>query len=418
MDWGKIALGLLFLVVIGPAIWVPSLLMARFRAENRRVRALAALIGSSGARAVYIGIGALVSLIGVWFIVLGISSGRAPRSKLVAIAQKQQLVTTEVSRSIALPDGGVINGVAFSPDGQRLLVAGRSLAVCDPATGAVLQAVDLAKLKAPSTTQIDALAASPDGEWIAVGFGNGTTLSSAGAIGRVRWDNLEQIDLLETGKTGVGGVAMSSDGRWAMALPFHGMGRGELPPALTADFEHGDLMFVGSVNQVAEAAFLPNRPVAVLGRADGRIALIDLERSPGGELIGEGASPPRQDRGECGGIAVSADGRFAVTCHVNRGDESIRLWDLSDQSLVYYHELASAPSTVAFPPQADLIAVGSVMEGGITLHDRITGEPMRVLKPPEGERSGIRSIAFSPDGKRIAAASGKRCIVWNLEPTP
>jgi hypothetical protein len=44
------------------------------------------------------------------------------------------------------------------------------------------------------------------------------------------------------------------------------------------------------------------------------------------------------------------------------------------------------------------------------LWDARTGDELRALRFKEG----VAAVAFAPDGRRLAAASGKRVDVWGL----
>ena len=120
---GRIVLGCLFLLLIGPALWVPSMFAWRFRTENRRVRMLSQFIGTTGAQLLYIGLGVFVSLVGLGFIATSFPAKSGG-------SQMQATAPTHVLTDFGSP---VIKGLLFSPDGKRLVTGEYGLRVWDTA---------------------------------------------------------------------------------------------------------------------------------------------------------------------------------------------------------------------------------------------------------------------------------------------
>jgi len=148
-----------------------------------------------------------------------------------------------------------------------------------------------------------------------------------------------------------------------------------------------------------------------LARSHARVAILDVATR---QIVAEIAAPADQPRGECRGLAVSSDGRFAATCHSNRGDESLRLWDLEQRVCVYRKDLAVPSSTIAISPTQDWIAVGGFIRGHVMFHEKAAGDPIRILAPPADAQGGISALAVSPRGNLVAAISHDRCLIWTL----
>ncbi len=70
------------------------------------------------------------------------------------------------------------------------------------------------------------------------------------------------------------------------------------------------------------------------------------------------------------------------------------------------------PLAAAFSPDGELVASGD-FDGAVRLWHARTGELDTLLQPP-GEPSPVTSVAFSPDGTELVAATGRRSVVWNL----
>jgi hypothetical protein len=114
-----------------------------------------------------------------------------------------------------------------------------------------------------------------------------------------------------------------------------------------------------------------------------------------------GASP-------CMGIALSPDGRLLASSHWG----TVRLWDLEtglEQRILPGH--GGWVWSVAFSPDGKMLAAGG--DGGtVHLWEVSTGAQARVLK---GKVGSVWSVAFSPDGKTLAAG-GDDCKVhlWEV----
>jgi RNA polymerase sigma factor (sigma-70 family) len=100
----------------------------------------------------------------------------------------------------------------------------------------------------------------------------------------------------------------------------------------------------------------------------------------------------------CPGIAISSDGK---TVAVNRGDETVRLWDLASGEPLFHQVNAheSVVRGVAIAPNGGLVATGDD-NGVVHLWDAARATVVRRLEL--GSR--VWAVRFSPDGRTVAAA--------------
>lgn len=162
---------------------------------------------------------------------------------------------------------------------------------------------------------------------------------------------------------------------------------------------------VGHPRYVEYMAFSANgRVLATAGPNDG-MRLWDM---PSGQPLGE----PIECSG-ARGLAVSPDGR-AVAAPVHGLVGGLQVWDTASGRLrwEYKPDGAQGAGVPAWSPDSSELAVP--IGGEVWFLDAATGEPRaRRLRQAE-PRFGVRSLAYSPDGRRLAITNERAVLQYDL----
>jgi WD40 repeat protein len=407
-----IVFGLFFLLLLGPALWLPSFLRWRIRTQSHRVRGLAAVIGEPGARLCYIGMGVFVSLIGIGYIISGATTVIAsinpgqPQKGAAGKGKPQPAVAVIPPTRVLSGVNGVAHGLVFSPDGARLMNSGKKFQLWNLDTGTLEPGLDTSDVL--HLRLVQAMTPSSNYQFVAVAFGNGTIHQEQGAVGRFDWNSpLECATHLVPYSPE--SVAISFDGRYALATSIEHYGRTVFAGFSLVDFQEGKVHEITEVDGAVHASFLPDTYQAVIARTEGRIVVYDAESRT---LIREIEPPQLQRIGQCLGIGVSSDGQYAITCN---NDGQHRLWDLQAGTHVERTSDKGTGRRIVFLAGNDSYAISRFTSLAIDVYDRATGELIRTLsEPSESGNAGIYALTVSPDGKTIAATTQERCIVWDI----
>ena len=295
---------------------------------------------------------------------------------------------------------GQVTDVAFSPDG-RMIATGQGNAIQTRSglrlSGSArlwdVEAGRLQRVLGKRSSDVRAVAVSPDGSTIATGYGStipaATGLLSSGGVqiwdshtgGRERelgglWDSVTSIAFSADGRMVAAGLTNSTARVWDLA--------GGREPTVLGDHADG----------VTAVAFSPDGRVLATasGAWDNTVRLWEI--SSGRELaVIEGHSEGIDS------IAFSPDGRVLATAS---RDDTARLWDAaSGRELTVLEEHTTSVVGVAFSRDGRLLATTS-WDNTARLWDVATGRQLQVL---EGHLANVNGAAFSPDGRTVATAS-------------
>jgi WD40 repeat protein/serine/threonine protein kinase len=271
--------------------------------------------------------------------------------------------------------------VAFRPDGQRLATGSqdRTVRVWDLRTGQELL------LLRGHTHIVRGVAFSPDGQRLA----------------STSWDQTVRVWDAHTGKEAlllrghtapIWSVAFSPDGKY-LASASHDQ------TAKIWDAQTGRelLTLKGHAAIVWSVAFSPDSKRLATGGGDQTVKV--WEASSGRELL-----TLSRHTGQVMSVAFSPDGQRLAT---GSYDQMAKIWDLrTGQELLTLKGHTSLVWSMAFSPDGQRLATGG-QDQTAKIWDVRGEQDMLTLK---GFPSGVSDVAFSPDGQRLATAGGTRYV--------
>ena len=293
--------------------------------------------------------------------------------------------------------GAVLFDVAFSPDGKRIATSGQdgNVRVWDSASGE-----ELLTLPVEGGTDMRGIAFSPDGTRVA--------LASDGNYPVTMWDASTGEVLLEThlGHSHTDDfpvdIAFSPDGRLAATAG------GDEPSAKVWDPITGEVLYTlsGHTSGIAGVAFSPDGTRLATASWDGTARVWDI--SPARELLFLPRDLAAENRGDDQTFEVrySPDGTRILTDYPKT--DSAKLWDaVSGKELL---TIVGHADHLAYSPDGKMVAASN--GDTINVFDARTGKQLLTLV---GHTDHISGIDFSGDGTRLASAGFDGTVrTWDL----
>jgi WD40 repeat protein len=251
-------------------------------------------------------------------------------------------------------------------------------------------------------TKIQSLTFTPDGKYVVSGSDDKTVRVWDWAAGKTVRTIRGQVGPGDEGK--VYAAALSPDGKVLVTGGYLGTYFGNKPredeeahKIRIYDFATGELkaLLRGHINVVNSLAFSPDGKLLISGGADYTAIIWDVQQRKLLQRL-------KGHKEQIYGVAFMPDGARAVT---GSDDTTLRMWRVNDGGLIA--ELKGHKEDVsralAIRTSDSMIASGDGT-GEIRLWDGKTGQFLKSLQSPS---KGVGALAFSPDGQKLLATSGR-----------
>jgi WD40 repeat protein len=289
-----------------------------------------------------------------------------------------------------------VHCVAFSPNGRFLAAGGGDgkVRIWDANGPRLLRTLT------NHTGYVASVAFSPaNRDWIA----------SAGADNRLRLWDWQAAREIQSWPSAIGkdyglahAIAFSPDGRRLAAPGTEASGE-----AIVHDLDSGGTAFTLGAHEegARNAAFSPDGRWLVTGSGQGVVTLWNADTGEKEKQLGDKGAP-------IGGLAFASHPLRVVAVQFNG---LIRIWDMATRQEPITYSIQEAQPTVglAVHPSGSRLVTGG-LDRLVTHSDPFTGQQVLVFREL---KSGCYSLAFSPDGNRLAAASRDGSVfIWDARP--
>jgi WD40 repeat protein len=279
--------------------------------------------------------------------------------------------------------GGIVNTVAFSPDGSRLAAGGDHANLFDPRTGALVKVLE------GHTEFVMNAAFSNDGAYLI------TT-------------SVDQTARLWDGRTGASLAVLRGDGGYIKGATFDPMGRSVVTissgnVARAWRVPSGESMFTldGHTAGVASVAFDPTGKYIASGSSDGRVIVADATSgAPVASLQGH--------NGPISALQFSPNGLEIVT---GSYDGTVRVWKPVFAPLQRMLEHPKDVNDARFSPDGTLIST-ACSDHLVRIYNTETGSLVRTLAGHTGDVTLVRFDAHG--GRIVSGGDDHKVIVWDV----
>ncbi len=234
----------------------------------------------------------------------------------------------------------------------------------------------------------------------------GQTILSRSDDGIFRLWDVHTGEILETihktfSPMNPGWNVIAPDGQTMLFVPFEGEMR-----LLDSQTDMTIRVFKGTWGTAASVVFFPDGQTILEGVKDGTLRLWDVQT---GELLRVFET---EDVGSADCVAVSPDGRLAVSC--SRGDNALHVWDIQTGAhLQVFRGHTTWITGVTFTPDDRGVLSSAWNDDALYLWDVQTGEVLQEFKG----HSEVWDVAFAPDEHTIAACGqvADAMRLWDIQ---
>ena len=244
----------------------------------------------------------------------------------------------------------------------------------------------------------EAAAFSPDGRQVASAS---TVWGRYGEEVKI-WETAtgKAVRTLSGVRQGAFGVAYSADGRWLATAGVNGEVRLWNPRTGKAG-----LCLRGHVDNVFGVAFSPDSRLLASASRDGTARIWEVVS---GKLKCILSGPV-----DLRSVAFSPDGRRLVTASY---DQSVKVWDVASGQLLHPYWRHTGAAVLERrrlrPGLPGRWAASADNTGQVQIWDAETGRPIRTVC---GHTGTVPSVAFSPEGRRLATGGLDRMVrIWDV----
>ena len=312
--------------------------------------------------------------------------------------------------SSSLKHPGYVKALAFSPDGKILAVGGWQNFGAGPDDPDLVGTVKLwnsatrgeIRTLKHGGREVNCLAFAPDGTTLVSGS-QGSLRDKTGTVKLWNSATGEEVAILDSGAFSVLAVVFSPNGKIVAAADSEG-----IVTLWDVNTHKRIARFQGNESIVGDLAFAPDgKTLAAAGGKRGKASVVKLwDVSTAKEIRSLAGSFEEQVTA----VAYAADGSlFAST----RGKLAmdVLVWNTTTWKSRAADGGTLCTTSLVFSPDGSLLAVGD--NGGFVALVDVASGKRRVLLA--SGLSDVRSVAFSPDGKSVAAAGMVFVMLWDVE---